>query len=326
MLYQAGSEGPQWWTPWPDPLRGLPALSILDRCTDTHTCPKIIEHFGAAEVWGLKLTPEWVGTTGDTDIPLPDNVRRYYIAGSQHGGGPGGFSTNALPAPACPGAAYGQGIFATNPMPHTQTVNAIRAHFRNWVMKNEPPPPSRYPTLADETLVDATKDAMGFPTIPGVPEGEPTGLINPLLDYDFGPQFNPADGTGIVTVVPPAIKHVIKMKVPRVDADGNELGGVPVVLRGAPLGTYLGWNITAAGFHAGQACSYAGGMIPFAKTKAERVASGDPRPSLEERYGSHDGYVAAVKAAADNAVSARFLLPYDAKALVRSAEASNVLR
>ena len=64
--------------------------------------PKIIEHFGAAEVWGLKLTPEWVGTAGEADIPLPDNVRRYYIPSTQHGGGPGGFSTAALAAPACP--------------------------------------------------------------------------------------------------------------------------------------------------------------------------------------------------------------------------------
>ena len=69
------------------------------------------------------------------------------------------------------------------------------------------------------------------------------------------------------------------MMVPRVDADGNELGGVPTVLRDAPLGTYLGWNITApAGFHAGQVCNYVGGMVPFAKTEAERLAAGDPRP------------------------------------------------
>ena len=92
-----------------------------------------------------------------------------------------------------------------------------------------------------------------------------------------------------------AIKHVIAMKVPQVDADGNEIGGVPVVLRDAPLGTYLGWNITAAGFHKGKICNYAGGMIPFAKTKAERLANEDPRPSLEERYDDHAGYVAAVK-------------------------------
>lgn len=33
------------------------------------------------------------------------------------------------------------------------------------------------------------------------------------------------------------------MKVPRVNADGKEVGGVPVVLHDAPLGAYLGWNI-----------------------------------------------------------------------------------
>jgi Alpha/beta hydrolase domain len=325
-LYEPGSEGPQWWTPWPDPVRGLPAASILDRCNATHTCPKIIEHFGAAEVWGLKLTPEWVGTAADADIPLPDNVRRYYIAGTQHGGGRGGFSTQASPPPTCPSVGYGQGLLPDNPMPHTQTVNAIRAHFRAWVMKGVEPPPSRYPNLKDGTLVDATSAAMEFPALPGLPAGAPSGLINPGLDYDFGPEFNPMDGSGVQSIVPPAIKRVIRLKVPRVDADGNEVGGVPVVLREAPLGTYLGWNITAAGFHKGQICNYAGGMIPFAKTKAERIANEDPRLSLEERYRDHAGYVAAVEAAARKAVAAGFLLETDAKALVAAADASDVLK
>jgi hypothetical protein len=160
------------------------------------------------------------------------------------------------------------------------------------------------------------RTAMGFPALPGLPAGAPTGLINPLLGYDFGPDFNPVDGSGVQTVVPPRIRRVIAMKAPRVDADGNELGGVPVVLRDAPLGTYLGWNITAAGFHKGRICNYAGGMISFAKTKAERLANEDPRPSLEERCGDHAGYVAAVKAAACNALASGFLLEKDAKALI----------
>ena len=117
----------------------------------------------------------------------------------------------------------------------------------------------------------------------------------------------------------------MKMVVPRVDADGNELGGVPVVLRDAPLGTYLGWNITAAGFFKDKICSFTGGMIPFAATKDERLAKGDPRLSLEERYVNHDGYVAAVKAAAAKAVAIGYLLPSDAVALVEQAAASNVL-
>jgi hypothetical protein len=325
-LYEAGSEGTQTWLPSADPVRGLPTAGILDRCTATHTCPKIIEHFGAAEFWGLKLSPSFVGTTADADVPLPDNVRRYYIPSTQHGGGPGGFETKPLPPPACPGIGYGKGELPANPVPHTETRNAIRAHFRDWVMKGTRPPASVYPKLADGTLVDPTQKAMGFPSIPGLPKGAPTGFVNPLLDYDFGPEFNAEDITGVVTKVPPAIKRVIAMKVPKVDSDGNELGGVPVVLRDAPLGTYLGWNVTEAGFHAGQLCNYAGGMILFAKTKAERMANEDPRPSLEERYGTHEGYVEAVKKAAAHAEETGFLLHADAEKLIAEAEKSDVLR
>jgi hypothetical protein len=328
-LYEPGSEGPQWWHKYPDHARGLPPAGILDRCHASHTCPKIIEHFGAAEIWGLKLGPEWVGTSPHNDIPLPSNVRRYYIPSTPHGGGGGGFSVTLQPPPSCPSAGYGVGTFAANPVPHTQTVSAIRWHFRNWVMNGTPPPPSRYPTLrgskSERNLVPPTKAAMGFPTIPGVPAWAPTGLINPVLDYDFGPEFDYTDASGVQTVMPPLVKQVIPALVPRVDPDGNELGGVPVVLRDAPLGTYLGWNITAAGFHKDKICNYAGGMIPFAKTQAERLATGDPRLSLQERYGDHAGYVAAVAAAAARAVAEGFLLQADADALIAAAAASNVL-
>jgi alpha/beta hydrolase family protein len=351
-LYQAGSEGPQWWDDFPDPVRGLPTTGILDRCRQQGSCPKIIEHFGSSEVWALKLTPEWVGTSADTDIPLPDNVRRYYIPSTTHGGAniaapntmfnaslPG----TLLPPPNCPGNNYGTGILPANPVPHSDTVAAILVHFRDWVMKDVAPPPSRYPTLADGNLVDPVKDAMGFPTIPmsmvgpgwrtTVPE---PGFINPMLDYDWGPEFNSVDASGVPTLLPPPIKHVIKMLVPRVNDDGNELGGVPVVLNDAPLGTYLGWNVTDGRmspplaqyrpFHGGQLCDYIGGMIPFAKTQAEREASGDPRLSLEERYTDHEGYVDAVRQAAANAMAQGFLLQANADAIIAQAEDSDVLK
>jgi Alpha/beta hydrolase domain len=125
------------------------------------------------------------------------------------------------------------------------------------------------------------------------------------------------------------IRQVLPMYAPKVNADGNELGGVPVVLLDAPLGTYLGWNITAGGarpFHQGQICNYVGGMIPFPRSAAERKASGDPRLSLEERYGSHEGYVAAVRKATERALAAGFLLQPDAEKLVLQAESSKVLR
>jgi hypothetical protein len=335
-LYQAGSEGPQWWQPYPDRARGLPARSIQDRCMATKTCPKIIEHFGAAEIWALKLGPEWVGTDPKEDIPLPDNVRRYYIGSSTHGGGRGGFNANlaefhkAAKPVDCPGNNWGNAVLPANPLSHDEPWRAITVHFRNWVMKDVAPPPSRYPTISAGQLVAPDKAAMGFPTLPGLRATAPElDLINPLLDYDWGPQFSANDASGVPSLAPPKIKQTLKMLVPKVDADGNEVGGVPTVLLEAPLGTYLGWNITAGGarpFHAGQLCNYAGGMIPFAKTKAEREASNDPRPSLEERYGDHAGFVTAVRKATETAKASGFLLEKDAATLIKAAEASNVLK
>ena len=91
--FELGHEGPAWWTKWEDTARKRPAASLLDRCRATNTCPKIAETFGSAEVWGLRQSFTLVGTTAKKDIPLPDNVRRYYFPGVSHGGGPGGFAT-----------------------------------------------------------------------------------------------------------------------------------------------------------------------------------------------------------------------------------------
>lgn len=334
-LYQQGSEGPQWWVDWPDPVRKQPTGSIFSRCDTNDTCPKVIEHFGSAEVYALKLTPEWIGTAGDADIPLPRNVRRYYVPSSHHGGGAGGFTHmpaatgTATTGPSCPGNNFGRGTLAANPVPHTEITNVLRLAMRDWVLNGSPPPPSRWPTLAGKTLVDANKKAMGFPSgVPGIPDSifQPENFAFPVFDYDWGPQFNHAEASGVPTNVPPVIKKVIPMKVPKVDADGNEIDGVPTVLVMAPLGTYLGFNITAEGFHRGQVCNYVGGYVPFARTRAERTASGDPRLSLEERYANHEGYVAAVRAAAEKAFAQGFLLPADRDRLIRQASESAVLR
>ena len=332
-LYQAGSEGPQWWLPHPDAVRGLPSAGILDRCTATQTCPKIVEHFGSAEVWALKLTPEWVGTDGKADLPLPENVRRYYIASSNHGGGAGGFDTSlpgvGLPKAGalCPGNNFGNAVLPINPVSHTATVNAIRWHFRQWVSQGTTPPASVYPRLSDGTLARANKADLGYPSLPGLRATLPEpDFIMPVLDYDMGPGFNAMDGSGVPSVNPPRIKQVLPMWAPKVDADGNELGGVPVPLLGAPLGTYLGWNVTANGFHKDQICNYIGGMVPFARTAQERAANKDTRPSLEERYGSHAGYVSAVRVAVEKAAKAGFLLPADAQEIVNAAQNSQVLK
>ena len=73
-------------------------------------------------------------------------------------------------------------------------------------------------------------------------------------------------------------------------------------------------------------CGLTGAFFPFARTRAEREASGDPRPSLEERYGDHEGFVEAVEEAVGRAVGRRHLLPEDGDTLIELARESAVLR
>jgi len=318
--YEIGSEGVLWWEDWTDSARGRKSAGLLDRCRATATCPKIMEAFGSTEFWDLRMSPDLTGTGGAGDLSLPDNVRRYYFPGTTHGGGPGGFSA-ARAAPATGRAGVCE--LPANPNPQSDTMRALLDAMVAWVVKDVAPPPSRYPRVADGTLVRPTKAAVGFPDIPGVQLKD--NFENPLIDYEWGANFNYNDVSGVASNVPPAIKQVFPLLVPKVNADGNEIAGVPSVLHQAPLGTYLGWNVIPKGFFKGQMCEFVGGFIPFAATKNERLAAKDPRQSLEERYGNQEGYVKAVRAAAEKSARDGFLLPEDAKRLIDQATGSHIL-
>ena len=317
-LYEPGSEGALWWSDYRDEARGRATAGLLDRCRASKTCPKIVETFGSTELWGLRMSPGLVGTKADVDIPLPPEVRRYYFPGVTHGGGRGGFQVME------PGAAGRGCALPDNPNSTAETMRALRLALTDWVVKNAAPPDSRYPTLAAGQLVSPSHAAMGFPVIPGEPL--PDNLINALPNYDFGAMFRYNDLSGAISVQPPAIRGTIPMLVPKTDADGNEVGGIPSVLQQAPLGTYLGWNVTASGYLKGRGCGFSGGFIPFARSKAERLASGDPRPSLEERDRNARGICGQGPAAAQALVEQRFLLQEDADRMIREAEASAVRR
>lgn len=280
-IYEQGSEPNVWWDPtYADTGRGRPAGGMLSRCTQSNTCPKITEIFGSAEFWNLRMSLGLVGSDAVADIPLPANVRRYYVPSTTHGGGNGAFTL----APSASASTVGACVLPSNPMPMNDVREALTEATLEWVTTGREMPPSKYPKISDGTLVPATSAAMGFPTIPGKPS--PDGMINPAFDYDFGPQFFNPDMSGVMTTLPPAIRKVMPTYVPKVDADGNEIAGVKPLLAMMPLGTYLGWNVTATGWYKGKQCAFAGGFIPFAKTRAERLAAGDSRLSLEERYGS----------------------------------------
>ncbi len=317
-LYEPGGEGVLWWTRYQDKVRSRIEASLLDRCTATNTCPKIFETFGAAEFNARLMTVALTGTDTKADLPLPANVRRYYFPGTTHGGDvEAGFDPRPQPASGC--------VLAKNPNPETETMNALQLALAEWVMNGTEPPASIYPKLSDSNLVANTREAMGFPTIPG--GLAPDGMAIGLMDYDFGPDLDYNDFSGVISRQPPGITQTIRALMPKVNDDGNEVVGIGSLLHQAPLGTYTGWNATAAGFFKGQPCGggLTGGYIPFAQTKAERLASGDPRPSLEERYGTREGYMCVVQAAAKRDVEKRYLLQRDADRLIAQAAAARIL-
>jgi hypothetical protein len=140
-----------------------------------------------------------------------------------------------------------------------------------------------------------------------------SGKYNPLRVRDF-------------STLPPESGDAYTVLVGRVDADGNMVDGIRHPNLQVPIGTYTGWNLRRAGYGQGDQCAGSGSYFPFAKTRAERVASHDPRLSLEERYPSHEAYVDAVRDAANDMVKERLLLPADAADVVHDAEASSIGR
>jgi hypothetical protein len=328
-----GDEAPVWWADYPNLARHLPPNGMLHRCAQSNTCPQILETFASAELYSEKFSASLCGFTCKEDIPLPANVHRYYTPGGTHGSGSGSFTWTA-PEIAIPA---GQ-LLAQDPIPEAFTNNALQYAFIQLLMNGTPMPGSVYPTLARGELVPNTAAAEGFPSnIPGLTyHGDQAW---PPFVYDFGSGENYDQESGVPVFQPPNIKGVLPVYATTVNKDGNEnVTGLPTVLGEAPLGTYVGWNLATTGWYGPNASNgpgsvgqvfagagNSGGYLPFYDTQQNRNTAGDPRLSLQERYGTHAGYICVVTAAANEAVNERFLLPSDATTLIANANASNVL-
>jgi len=219
------------------------------------------------------------------------------VAGTQHGGTAGLRPT------------LGSCTNLRNPHSPNPALRALLVALDEWVSQGKAPPASRTPRLADGTLV--TPAQLKFPAIPGIEKFFGMNDIHLVRDW-IKPDV---DAT-----------RVYGARVPQTDADGNETPGIRLPDIAVPLATHTGWNLYKSPFPDGELCDRDGSYSPFAVTRAEREARKDPRPSLEERYGSHAGYVRKVEEAARALVAERLLLQEDADRLVERAKSVEIAK
>jgi Alpha/beta hydrolase domain len=269
-----------------DPFSGTRGALLKGRRTD----PLMIEVNTSTEYWQKGASLVHTDPSGRHDAELPSTARAFMIAGTQHGGGAG---TDPSPGPC---------INPRNPHSASAALRALLVALEEWVKTGTAPPPSRVPSIAQGTAV--TAEAVTMPKVPGFALVPGANQIAAPVDW----------------VDPPArLDNFYGTRVCAVDADGNEVAGIRLPPIAVPRGTYTGWNVYKA--EPRELGDRDGSLIPFAGTKAEREAAGDPRPSLEERYGSREAYIARVEAAAAALVADRLLLPADAAVYIKAAEA-----
>lgn len=257
-----------------DPITGQTGALLRGDATD----PKLIETNTPTEYWQKAASLLHTDPSGRHDLALPDNVRGFLIAGTQHGGRPGSPSD------------HGPCVAPRNPHDPSPAIRALLVVLDEWVAFDRPPPDSRLPRIDNGTLVPA--DRLGFPAIPGLTVPTSANVVASLPDWT-----DPAEPAAVYTPL-----------VPAVDADGNETSGILLPDIAVPRGTYTGWNIYKAPHPAGELADRDGTFLAFAATRAEREAAGDPRPSMQERppVGPRR------RDAATALVSARLLLAEDA--------------
>ena len=305
-----------------DPLTGA-KQGILDSCSATNTCPKIVHVATALEMWELRQSLGFTDPLGIHDLIEPSNVRSYLLTSTQH---------TAAQLPLAAKEPFGACQQQPNPNPHTWTVRTLLENLTAWIKNGTEPPPSARPTIAAGTLV--APDQVHFPPIPANRYGDVSRpsvrflrLGNPLHPQDYGEDFRPEHSSGLITVDPPKVSPAqYGTLVPQVDADGNDLDGIRNVFVQVPIGTYTGWNLFNHSFYEDGLCTLQGSFIPFARTRQERIDTGDPRLSIEERYPSKEVYVAAIKKAAEGLVAQRYLLRQDADRLMAQAEGEGIRR
>ncbi len=262
--------------------------------------PKIIFTNTSTEYWCRGASLLHTDVHGRVDIPLSPHVRLYFIAGAQHG------NSSVLERPGF--------LQPGNVLDHRPVLRAMLMHLDRWVSEDIEPPESRYPKIADGTLIDLDVYQRAFPTSDRF--RAPQVMYRPYR-LDFGPRW---ETEGIADVVPPTVGKVFRTLVPAVDEDGNELAGIRLPDVTVPWATFSGWNRRETSrIDRDVLGRWEGSTLPFAVTIEERMAQHDSRRSILERYPTQQDYLTRYAAALEQLRERQLILENDAELLLEQA-------
>ena len=272
---------------------------LLRRLRNQGAVPKIIYTNSSAEYWRGDGSLAHSDAAGRADLEPAPETRHYLFAGAQHLPG----SPDAMAGPGPDGAT---GRHPYNVVDYIPLLRAALVNLDRWAADGAPPPPSRHPRRDDGTAVTQTAYLDNLPAIPNRSAPDPARLWR-VRALDLGP-----DADRGIAAYPVREGGEYPCLVPAADADGNDLAGIRLPDLTVPVGTHSGWNLRHPDTGAPeQLMSMQGSTHWFPADAAQRAASGDPRPSLAERYASREDYARQVAAAAEALAAAGYLLAED---------------
>jgi len=235
---------------------------------------------------------------GDRDVEHGPGVRVYHFAGTEHGMG----TWPPVDTVATTGDRAQSLLSVIN---YGRLLRAALVNLDRWVSEGTEPPDSRHARIDDGTAVPPETLGDTFRRIPGA-HFPPHHARARRLDFGL------VGDVEQTLTLPPRDGKAFPSLVSDVDADGNEVAGIRLPEITAPLAAHTGWTLRHPDIGGEeQLLMFGGGTLPFAANFAMREMSGDRRPSIQERYGSRDEYLARIREAAQALVGERYMLDED---------------